>query len=367
MANMCAQALTATTPSPQRPAPARKAGAGPSGTPMAFVHAVLAAFEARQLPASQAQAALAAAQITPAQLRQQHSVSAQQFERLCDAAMRALDDEALGWFERALPWGSYGMLARASTGAATLGLALARWCRQHGLLSGAIDLQLIAQGSVAEIRLSERQPLHIAPEFARVSVLRNLHGLACWWIDSRLPLRAARFTHAAPAHAVAYASMFPGPAEFGAPHTALVFDAAYLKLPVVRDEAALSRMLHRALPLMVVPYRRDRLLVDRLVRLLRTQPDVAHTADSLARQLHVSVRSLHRQLLAEGESLQALKDRVRRERAQQLLRGTLPVAEVAAAVGFANAKAFSRAFSQWTGLSPQAFRKQAAALKAGPA
>jgi AraC-like DNA-binding protein len=153
--------------------------------------------------------------------------------------------------------------------------------------------------------------------------------------------------------------MFPGPTEFGAPHTSLVFDAAYLHLPLVRDEAALQRMLHRALPLMVVPYRRDRLLVDRLTHLLRTQAGTAHTADSLARQLHVSVRSLHRQLQAEGESLQALKDRVRREHAQQLLlRGELPVAQVAGAVGFASAKAFSRAFASWTGLSPQAFRRQ---------
>ena len=29
--------------------------------------------------------------------------------------MQELDDEALGWFNRRLPWGSYGMLARAST------------------------------------------------------------------------------------------------------------------------------------------------------------------------------------------------------------------------------------------------------------
>jgi AraC-like DNA-binding protein len=340
--------VAASSPSPHAPGRVVTPGQSPTAainTPNAAQHS-----------------ALTAAQIAPEQLRQQASVSAQQFERLCDAAMRALDDEALGWFERRLPWGSYGMLARASSGAGTLGLALARWCRQHGLLTNAIALELIVQGGVAEIRLTERQPLRTSPEFARVSVLRNLHGLACWWIASRLPLRAARFTHAAPAHASAYAGMFPGPAEFGAPHTALVFDAAYLKLPVVRDEAALSRMLHRALPLMVVPYRRDRLLVDRLVRILRTQPEVAHTADSLARQLHVSVRSLHRQLLAEGESLQALKDRMRRERAQQLLRGPLPVADVAAAVGFANAKAFSRAFSQWTGLSPQAFRQQSKAM-----
>ncbi|ARU06603.1 hypothetical protein CCO03_02750 [Comamonas serinivorans] len=344
-----------------RPPVAALSGAGAGrrwsqGTPMAFARAVVAALDARGMLAAPV---LAAAHIAPDQLAQGTGLSALQFEQLCDAAMRALDDEALGWFERPLPWGSYGMLARASNGAATLGLALARWCRHHGLLTQAITLQLVTQGALAEIRLIERRPLTIDAEFARVSVLRNLHGLACWWIDSRLPLRAARFAHAAPAHAAAYGAMFPGPAEFGAPHTALVFDAAYLKLPQVRDEAALQRMLRRALPLMVVPYRRDRLLVDRLLHLLRSQADQAHTAQSLARQLHVSPRSLHRHLQADGQSLQALKDRVRCERAQLLLRGTTPVAEVAAAVGFVNAKAFSRAFAQWTGLSPSAWRTQA--------
>ena len=331
---------------------------------MAFVHAVLAALAARALPA---EGVLAAAQIAPADLTQAPAVSALQFEQLCDAAMRALDDEALGWFDRRLPWGSYGMLARASSGAATLGLALARWCRHHGLLTETIALQLITRDRLAEIRLIERQPLAVDAEFARVSVLRNLHGLACWWMDSRLPLRAARFTHAAPAHAAAYGALFPGPADVGAPHTALVFDAAYLNLPVVRDEAALQRMLRRALPLMVVPYRRDRLLLDRLLHLLRSQTDHAHTAASLANQLHVSVRSLHRHLQADGQTLQALKDRVRRERAQLLLRGPQPVADVAAAVGFGNAKAFSRAFAQWTGLSPTAWRERAQAQVAGGA
>ena len=38
------------------------------------------------------------------------------------------------------------------------------------------------------------------------------------------------------------------------------FDARYLALPLVRDEAALRQMLQRALPLTVRQYRRDRLL-----------------------------------------------------------------------------------------------------------
>ncbi len=72
------------------------------------------------------------AQITPARLRQATGrITARQMEVLSGAAMKALDDEALGAFGRRLPWGSYGMLARASLTAPDLGLALRRWCRRR--------------------------------------------------------------------------------------------------------------------------------------------------------------------------------------------------------------------------------------------
>jgi hypothetical protein len=41
-------------------------------------------------------------------------MTARQMEQLSAAAMQELDDEGLGAFGRKLPWGSYGMLARAS-------------------------------------------------------------------------------------------------------------------------------------------------------------------------------------------------------------------------------------------------------------
>ncbi len=67
--------------------------------------------------------------------------------------MRELDDEALGWFSRRLPWGSYGMLARASISSPHLGLAMARWCRHHNLLTDDIALQLHHDGPQARIEL----------------------------------------------------------------------------------------------------------------------------------------------------------------------------------------------------------------------
>jgi AraC-like DNA-binding protein len=332
-------------------------------TPISFVRAMVAAYERRGMnPAG----ALAQAQIAPAALVNAASrISAWQMERISGAAMQELDDEALGAFSRRLPWGSYGMLARASLSAPSLGVALKRWCRHHALLADDIHLRLVSSGDSASIVIEERADLGLlgllgqgAREFCLVHVLRNIHGLACWYIDSRIPLQGARFPFAAPPHADAYALMFPGPLRFDAAQAEIRFDARYLELPLRRDEKALQQMLQRALPLTVLQYRRDRLLVQQVRQALATHPDQAHKADGVAALLNISARTLHRQLKEEGASLQALKDEVRCERAKDLLnRSDKPVKQVAAAAGFRNEKSFIRAFREWTGVSPGEFRR----------
>ena len=119
-------------------------------------------------------------------------------------------------------------------------------------------------------------------------------------------------------------------------------------------------MLQRALPLTVLQYRRDRLLVQRVRHALAADPGAAHSAEALAQRLHLSPRTLHRQLKEEGASLQALKDEVRRERAIALLHRTdRPIKQVAHEAGFGNDKSFIRAFRSWTGQSPAEFRRSA--------
>ncbi len=306
--------------------------------------------------------ALRQAQITPSQLaRDAGWASPAQMEALTGAAMQALDDEGLGAFGRRLPWGSYGMLARASLTAADLGLALKRWCRHHGLLVEELRLRLSVAADTAIVAIEEGQAHQALPQLARefslVYLLRNIHGLACWYIDSRIPLQGVRLPFEAPAHAEAYAHMFPGPARFGSAQAELRFDARYLRLPLCRDEAALGQMLQRALPLTVLQYRRDLLLVEQVRHALATRPEAGQSAEALAACLHMSARTLHRQLREEGASLQQLKDEVRGNRARELLlRGNRPVKQVAAAVGFRNEKSFIRAFRGWTGESPADFR-----------
>ncbi|WP_228488226.1 AraC family transcriptional regulator [Caenimonas koreensis] len=328
-----------------------------AATPMAFACAIAAAM---RRDGRSPDAALKLAAITPAQLQKPDlRITAHQMEVLSGAAMQALDDEALGAFSRKLPWGSYGMLARASLTSPNLGVALKRWCRHHALIAGDVKLELVATATSATITVTGEPVAPAAQrEFSLVHLLRNVHGLACWYIDSRIPLQGASFPFAAPPHADAYVHMFPGgPLKFGADHASIRFDARYLALPLRRDEKALQQMLQRALPLTVLQYRRDRLLVQQVRHALLAEPARSRSADDIAAALHMSTRTLHRQLKEEGASLQQLKDEVRLEGAKDLLhRSRKPVKQVAAAVGFASEKSFIRAFREWTGTTPAAFR-----------
>jgi AraC-like DNA-binding protein len=324
-------------------------------TPIAFIQAMVKAYERRGLDPS---SALQKAQIAPNLLNKpQARVTALQMEWMSEAAMRELDDEALGWFRRRLPWGSYGMLVRASLTAPTLGVAMQRWCRHHNLLTEDIRLQLVTHKGLACIELHEQHPLGQWHEFCTVSVLRNALGVACWLTDSRIALSGTDMAFAPPPHADSYRVLFDGPTQFEAPVSRLCFDAAYLQLPIRRDEAALQQMLQRALLLTVRPYRRDRLLAHRVRQALAEHPEHGRNAEDLAVWLHLSPRTLHRQLQEEGTSLQQLKDSVRQQRARELLLRThKPLKQIGAEVGFLNEKSFIRAFKAWTGMTPEAWR-----------
>lgn len=323
---------------------------------MEFARAVVAAYGRYGMDPG---GALRQARITPETLvKADARITAAQFEALSSHAMQELDDEALAWFSRRLPWGSYGMLIRASVTAPTLGIALQRWCRHHRLLTDDVLLHLDVTGDAATVWLEEiRRPPDAVRELCLVTLLRYVQGFASWAIDSRIALREARFSFPAPAHAEVYPLLFTGVLDFGGAVTGIRFDAGYLGLPLVRDEAATRAMLKRALALTVRQYRRDRLLAAMVREQLRARPD--STAESIASQLNVSVRTLHRQLLEEGSGLQALKDEARFGLAQALLRQTRkPLKQIALAAGFRNEKSFARAFKVWAGLAPGEWRRQ---------
>lgn len=98
------------------------------------------------------------------------------------------------------------------------------------------------------------------------------------------------------------------------------------------------------------------------VRNLLSQADPLPGQAQLAELLHLSTRSLHRRLAAEGESFRNLLDEERYTRACAMLRETqLPVTSIALALGYSDPANFGRAFRRRAGVPPLAYRHAARA------
>lgn len=332
---------------------------GPAIMPMAFVRAIVLGYRLYGIDPDNA---LQLSQISPSQVNDPDArVTAEQLEIMSVIASQELDDEALGWFSRKLPWGSYGMQCRASITSPNLGVALKRWCRHHRLLTDDILFELTADQPIATFQIKPIRELGEMHELCRFYILRNVLGYSSWAIDSKIPLIDIRFSFAPPVHADVYPLLFQCPVQFDSDWTGFRFDAQYLALPLRRDDHDLRLMLKRALKLTMLHYNRDRLLVQRLRQVLMTDTNRSRNAEALADLLHISTRTLHRQLHEEGASLLQLKNEARRDQAIALLnRTTRSIKQVAQSVGFSDEKSFSRAFKQWTGQTPGSYRERAA-------
>jgi AraC-like DNA-binding protein len=86
----------------------------------------------------------------------------------------------------------------------------------------------------------------------------------------------------------------------------------------------------------------------------------ARSEAKIARALAMSTRTMRRRLAAEGTSLRALVDQVRREVAtSEIDDARLSLAALAMRLGFSDQTAFHRAFRRWTGVSPGEYRRGA--------
>ncbi|GLI25046.1 AraC-like DNA-binding protein [Xanthobacter flavus] len=288
------------------------------------------------------------------------AVSAEQYGALWTAAAEALDDEFFGLAARPMRCGSFTLLCHALMGAQTLEQALRRALRFLRVVLDDPSGELVVGDGLASVVLSDKGGARSA--FAYRTYWIILHGITCWLVGRRIPIRQVDFRCGPPEHGADYRLFFGAPVRFDAPESRLAFDATFLKLPAHRSERALRDFLRGAPANILVRYRHDEGLAARVRARLRELPASAWPSFvELARQLRLPASTLRRRLAEEGAAYRDIKDDLRRLRAEGLLRATdRPVGEIAAELGFSEPSAFHRAFRKWTDLSPGAFRRAGA-------
>ena len=171
------------------------------------------------------------------------------------------------------------------------------------------------------------------------------------WLPSEVS-----FSHAKPKDVHPYRKFFRSPLRFDADRTAVVFSRAWLDHVPLGSDCQLHRALQREITAQEVS--RPIELAEEIRRALRTiilSGGVSETR--IAKLLATHPRTLRRLLAAQGTTFRQLLGDVRYESARQLLADTdMTTAEIAEALDYADASAFTRAFRHWTNSPPAAWR-----------
>lgn len=250
----------------------------------------------------------------------------------------------------------YGYLGFAAMSASSLGEALEIVARFSPILTTAVSLRLQVERRVAALVVEPHVDMGSVRDVALISLIFGMRQVGKMLtgidIDS-----VAELIIPEPAYFPRFKHLMPR-ARFGQPVSRVVFDAANLDLPLLQaDRTALEltrRQCERALNALDQGN-----FVERVRRAIwHEEGEGCRSLDEVAESLAVSTRTLRRMLAEEGLSFSTLLDSERREKASFLLNSSrVSLEEVAERLGYSTLSNFGRAFHQWTGTTPGAYRR----------
>lgn len=275
-------------------------------------------------------------------------------------ALAATGDSNLGLhLAEAAPVEAFGVHAYALQSSPTLREAYRRACRYQRLIHEATDLSFdegadegVLQHALPDGRSVPRHPA----EFLVTLWVRfgRLMSGADW------APRLVCFAHDAPADVTEHRRLFQTSVRFSSGRTAMHVSNHILDTSNAGADPGLVRVLddytERLLKQMPAPAAAT--LSERVrSELQETLTGGIPTAEEVAQSLHMSVRTLHRNLQQEGATFSELLNQLRQERATSYLADPdISISEVAFLLGFAELSSFYRAFKRWTNATPAEFR-----------
>lgn len=237
------------------------------------------------------------------------------------------------------------------------GIKVFDWIRQ--LVSPSLGVYLYEAEELAQLRIQMDRIATRSP-----ATIFYTEAVITWILrDTRTLLggqhaRRILFRHPAPPYYRKYEEFFNVEVKFGQPHDAI-------ELP----RELLNRKLHGAFPEL---HKQSESRLKRKVAQLPSRPGLAghlekifssspalysQSMDELAATLKLQVRTLQRRLQIEGQSFAELQARSRfRFACSLLLETSLDLEAISERLGFSERRAFTRAFTKWSGQSPIAYR-----------
>lgn len=257
-----------------------------------------------------------------------------------------------------LPFGAYRVIDYLVAASATVGEGILRFARFFGLIADGVVLRIERQDGehCLSLTMAEGRPV---PAVYVDYVFAALVNRIRMRIRRDLQVRRVELRQVEPPGASAHEEVFDAPVHFGTGTDRLCFGNDAWNAPTETADASLARLIeeHARILAQRVPHTASGFRAEVENALARAVPDVV-SAEGVARMLHVSVRTLQRQLAVSGTTFREVADIVRRRLAEAYLSDpAVSIAEVAFLLGFSDQTSFNRAFRRWTGQAPGRWRR----------
>ncbi|WP_369975620.1 AraC family transcriptional regulator ligand-binding domain-containing protein [Xanthomonas bundabergensis] len=252
---------------------------------------------------------------------------------------------------------SWGLAGLAMLTCETFGEAIGYGLAHQNEAGAMMHHRFEQQGREVAIELMPHVfDLEIEPYLIEEAFASALNVSRCM-VGPEIRPRCVEFAFAKPAQAPAYARFFRCPVRFDTGRNRMSLDAKWLATRLPGYDRITCGLLRQQLNTLIQRSAARNDLIESIAMRLRAGAEAPPRQPELARQANLSERTLRRRLGAQSVGYRALRDAALYERAQDLLKNSgMRVADVAQAVGYADARTFRRAFQRWSGTSPKAFR-----------
>ncbi|MFA7554245.1 MAG: AraC family transcriptional regulator ligand-binding domain-containing protein [Spongiibacteraceae bacterium] len=289
-------------------------------------------------------------------------ISALDFSRLSGQIMITLHDETWGLLDTPLPIGTLETLIRTGFSCSTIADALKQTSRTLNQIATSIQTEPIEDDTTIRIVHTVQPMAGIIGHYALETAMLLCQRIMCWLAGDFIPLERVNLKHPEPSFKQEYQYLYYGaPVYFNQSENSIIFSEKSLKLPVGRTRDDLKDLRTSIQTKLLTQPKRSssvsvglRLWMEKVIRTGETIPRLPEAAKHFA----MTEQALRRKIAKEGRSFRQMKEDARRDMAIYFLGAKrYSVEQISEKLAFSESSAFIRAFKQWTGMTPRAYRE----------
>ncbi|GLQ31868.1 AraC family transcriptional regulator [Litoribrevibacter albus] len=225
-----------------------------------------------------------------------------------------------------------------------------------------LDIQVEEKSAYAAIKLELTYPISTNAGKALLEAsLASLYTMAQFVLLDKMPKVRLEVKHKLEPYHFEFAQMMDADIQGECQHNQIFIPTDVLNLPLpLANQVSFNMSIKQCDELMEQLPTLDRSLTSGIQRrLLHHQGETQLTQEEIARELFISVRTLHRFLKREGSSFRDIVNDTLTLKAKYLLEeDKYSISQIAQELGYTDAANFTRAFRNHTGATPTEYRKK---------